>query len=56
MTYRQARRRVGSRSIRRAGTNGKVIGQTAKGRAIKRRNPLAESRRNILRVRKLVQG
>lgn len=39
MTHRQARRKLGSRKTRRAGTNGKVLHTNSKIHA-KRRNPL----------------
>ena len=61
MTYREARRKSGSRSARRSGTNGKTIrgvrptGGTNSKVALYR-NPRPVSRKVILAVRARVRG
>ena len=57
MTHRQARRKLGSRSRRRANTNGKVLGAAkgVKARAPLRRNPVPVKNVGV-KVAKLVEG
>ena len=50
MTHREARRKLGSRTTRRSNTNGKTMGTTTKGRALKRQFPKPRSGKNALRV------
>lgn len=60
MTYREARRKLGSRSLRRSGTNGKTIrGCSTAGKNSKvalYRYPRPVSRKVALGVRQLVRG
>jgi hypothetical protein len=58
VTHREARRKLGSRTVRRANTNGKNIPgkSTTKGRALKRRYPRPASRKNAVKVARLVTG
>jgi len=55
LTHRKARRKLGTRTHRRSGTNGKVRGMTGKSRAIKRKNPIPRSRKNAVAVAKMVR-
>lgn len=54
LSHRRARRKLGTRTHRRSGTNGKVRGMTGKSRAIKRKNPIPRSKKNAVAVWKMV--
>jgi hypothetical protein len=56
MTHREARQKLGSRSRRRANTNGKNLGRSTKrGWAIKRRHPRTTKRFVAVQVAKFVK-
>jgi len=56
VNLRKARRKLGSRKTRKSGTNGKCIGTTTGGRAVKRRFPHPRSRRNAVNVARIMKG
>jgi len=56
MTHRKARQKLGSRTRRRAGINGKNTGKsTTKGRALKRRFPRPRKRFVAVSVARLIK-